>query len=518
MINLFLVLLIMYFAFFAYLMLAGAGLQRAIGILYRGVVQSVFAGLLFGVIPALVSMQSGIRTFLVAALLSSMVVLPMAALSRARDFILPRSSVLEVVCINVLVLTVDSLPHSFAFFDQFFGVALQLLLNPFAYVIPASLSWINFALAFWPSALALMLAAQARGGSTRLRFALIMWVQAIGILWLLPASIAALEGFAATSPLEWFEAFFGALGIVHVVLTSVTLRDALFRKRTKLIGEKSHDSTEKIGVARRLADSMDPGRWPPVTYVAVGATAYLLTRMLRAMLPDPQLAASLGFFAILAAGSLATKSAERLLTFTRFRALSWPVALVLLVAILFALQPANPMPQNEKVLARTSPDNRMPLDMLFRSVGQAAPSQCTLVGGEAPGLRCPDRLWPLPSLAHPAELEPPFSIDLAGAQNYQVSYQDHIAHCMEISARSREAEKSAVLVLIYVLGAAQGAQYGWAMEPNGKCTNIIAVHYRDMPESQPTLTYMWDAEVSKERRTYKSGSAAIPAYSGSEQR
>ena len=266
-----LVLVSLYLVFFMYLMFAGAGLMRTLSVLRVAAWQSSLAGLVVGVVVALFSVAGGAQAFLTVMTFMSLLLLPTAALSRARDFVLPSSSALEAVCLNVLVLAMGGPAHSFPFLDTFFVAGYHLLLNPFVLLMPPSLA---LALSLWPSVLALRVAGQGRHASRRSRFFLNLWVQLVSILWVLPAAIGTFRHFKAGSLQAYVEAVFACLGLVYVVLTWMTLRDAVFARRTTMEGERSIDSTEGVGVARALADRMDAGRLHPRVLVAAGLLTY----------------------------------------------------------------------------------------------------------------------------------------------------------------------------------------------------------------------------------------------------
>ena len=282
-------------------MFAGAGLMRTLSVLRVAAWQSSLAGLVVGVVVALFSVAGGAQAFLTVMTLMSLLLLPTAALSRARDCVLPSSSALEAVCLNVLVLAMGGPAHSFPFLDTFFVAGYHLLLNPFALLMPPSLA---LALSLWPSVLALRVAGQGRHASRRSRFFLNLWVQLMSILWVLPAAMGTIRHFKAGSLQAYVETVFACLGLVYVVLTWMTLRDAVFARRTTMEGERSIDSTEGVGVARALADRMDAGRLHPWVLVAAGLLTYFAIWLSLMHSLDRQVAASAGFMVIVVAGAL----------------------------------------------------------------------------------------------------------------------------------------------------------------------------------------------------------------------
>src|SRR5262245_18028038 len=181
-----------YLLYFLYLMQAGAGLSRTLGVLGAAAKPSAITALVIGGVVAIFSIENGLQTFAVVMLLMSLMSLPNASVARAGNFILPSSSALEVVCFNVLAIAIGGPSHTFPIFDAFFQLGFHLLLNPFAFLMPPAL---GTALSLWPSVLALRLAAQGPRASAGLRRFLNVWVQLLSIVWVLSAAIGSLVAF-----------------------------------------------------------------------------------------------------------------------------------------------------------------------------------------------------------------------------------------------------------------------------------------------------------------------------------
>jgi len=332
-----LVIASLYLVFFLYLLLAGAGYRRTSGVLRTSAWQSLLTALVIGVAVALFSPAGGLQAFLIVMLLASLLFLPTATLSRARDFVMPSSSALEVVCLNVLVLTVGAPSPTFALFDLLFQGGYHLLLNPFARFMPP---WLGAALSLWPAVVALRVAAQGTNATSRLRFLLNLWVHLMSIVWVLPAAITSFATFNAESPPSYVELLFACLGLVYVVLTWMTLRDALLGKRTHLEGEVSLDITARLGVARVLADRMDPGRLHPAALVAGGVITCLAVWAALVILLDARTAASIGFMLVVVGGALVSRGSGKPATDKASTpTAAWLLSAATLVGCMIFLQP-----------------------------------------------------------------------------------------------------------------------------------------------------------------------------------
>lgn len=330
--ELLLTLVILYLAFFVRLMSSGAGLKRSGSVLFLVAVFGLGVGVLFAVIPLFISPDSAAKVFLGVAIFTSVLLLPVVALSRARDFLLPRSTVLEVVSLNVLVVMIGEPVGGVPDVQESLGMLQQAFLNPFVRLIPTEFAWMNLVISLWPTLLALWLATRGAAANRWLRFFPMLWVQVTSILWLIPASLTQLITADLTKAMDYLDLLFAALGLVHVVLTWLILDDALFAQRTTLGEGEPADSTEKIGVARRLADSMNAGPWPPLVYVAVAVLTWFAIRAMQSYLQDanPML---FGFVGAVAAGALALRFKERGGT----RSWQFPVWLVSAVALVVSI-------------------------------------------------------------------------------------------------------------------------------------------------------------------------------------
>jgi hypothetical protein len=497
-----LLLLSLYLVFFLYLMFAGAGLARALGALRTAAVQSSIIGLVIGVVVALFSVNAGVNTFLGVMLVSSLILLPPAALKLARDFILPGGSAFEVVCFNVLVLMMGGPPHSLAFIDMFMELGYHLLLNPFILLLPA---WLGFTLSLWPATLALRLAAQGDQASRKLRFFLNLWMQLMSIVWLLPSAIGTLISFKAKSPLSYVEALFACLSLVYVVLTWLALR-AAFGKGTSLAGERTQSSADDSGIAAALAERMEPGRWPPATLAIAGLSTYLLTWAALITFLNPQTAATVGFVAIVAAGALLGKRAPLAADTRQPRgaALSWQKsALLLVVSLAFIRVIASGLfDQRQRAVSSLDQAARHAAERITPVAAGARLCRLEIVSGQQ-RLHCPQDIWYLEAAIHPQQGPLLLRWDSEQARDFAMVYGGRTIHCAEIPAQVRLAggsEGAAVMLLVYVPGAVSGREYSWVVDRAARCGNVVELQRSRLAGLRPAFGYQWDSETAALRQ------------------
>ena len=294
-----LVLVSLYLVFFMYLMFAGAGLMRTLSVLRVAAWQSSLAGLVVGVVVALFSVAGGAQAFLTVMTFMSLVLLPTAALSR-RDFVLPaqraRSGLPQRAGAgHGRARALVSFPRHI--FRGWLSPAAQSLRAVDAAVTGVGAVTVAFGAGV----------ARGRAGAAR-QPPLAFLFEPVGATREHPVGAARGHGhvrhFKAGSLQAYVETVFACLGLVYVVLTWMTLRDAVFARRTTMEGERSIDSTEGVGVARALADRMDAGRLHPWVLVAAGLLTYFAIWLSLMHSLDRQVAASAGFMVIVVAGAL----------------------------------------------------------------------------------------------------------------------------------------------------------------------------------------------------------------------
>jgi hypothetical protein len=500
-----LVLVSLYLVFFMYLMFAGAGLMRTLSVLRVAAWQSSLAGLVVGLVVALFSVAAAAQTFLTVMTLMSLVLLPTASLSRARDFILPNSSAIEAVCLNVLVLAMGEPSRSFAFFDTFFQAGYHLLLNPFALLVPPSL---GLALSLWPSVLALRAAAQGPQASRRSRFFLNLWVQLMSIFWVLPAAIGTFRRFNADSWQDYVEAVFACLGLVYVVLTWMTLRDAVFGKRTAMEGEVSVDSTAGIGVARALADRMDVGRLHPRVLVAAGLLTYVAIWLSLLHSLDREVAASAGFIVIVVAGALLSRDMGRPASEIERPSLprsAWVVSALALIALMGLIRPLSLRlfaARQQAVFSLESAEVRQATDL------RAVDASQRLCGYRWDGmhmLHCPlsNRAFVWSAFTHPPHLSDPIGFNYDEAQDHALSFGERRVNCAQMLAHARMPDgevREVVMLVVYMPDAKDGSQYAWLYEPHAACARVVEVIRPAESRIGPGFGYLWEPEVAAARK------------------
>jgi hypothetical protein len=500
-----LVLVSLYLVFFTYLMFAGAGLMRTLSVLSVAAWQSSLAGLVVGVVVALFSVAAGAQTFLTVMTLMSLLLLPTAALSRARDFVLPSSSALEAVCLNVLVLAMDGPSRSYAFLDTFFQGGYHLLLNPLVLLMPPSLA---LALSLWPSVLALRVAGQGKQASRRSRFFLNLWVQLMSILWVLPAAIGAFRHFKPDSLQDYVEAVFACLGLVYVVLTWMTLRDAVLGKRTTLVDERSEDSTERIGVARTLAERMDAGRLHPAVLVAAGVLTYVAIWVSLMNFLDRQAAASAGFMTIVVAGALFSRDMNRHTSEDGRPTLppsAWVYSAVALIALMVLIRPLSQQLFAARQQAIYSLDNAEVRHARELHAVDASQMLCGYRWDGMHMLDCPgsNRRFAWGAVTHPQNLTEPIGFKFDDAPAYALSFGERTVHCAQMMAHAPLPDGSVgevVMLLVYIPGAPDGSQYAWLYEPKAACARVVEIIRPPQSRIGPGFGYLWDTETAAARK------------------
>jgi hypothetical protein len=477
-----LTIFVLYAAFVIYLLSAGVGLRRTGGVVWQVIKFGAGIGAVLAVFALLALPSAAATTFLVTVIIVSLIWLPIAAMSRARDFLMPRSTVLEVVCLNVLVIVIGEPQGGFPIFRQLLGIVQQALLNPFVIVIPEEHAWLNTVISLWPSLLALWLAAKGKGAGRWLRFFPMLWVQITAIVWLFPASVKTLVRADLSTAMGSLDLLVAALGLVHVVLTWVILRDALTMNRTTLPMEDSSDSTEKLGVARRLADGMSPGPWSPPAYVVAAVLTWFAIRASLSYLPT---AGTLmyGFLGAFVAGALALRLEERQSS-SSGRVPLWLASASALVISLVWLSQSDLLPGYwQKMNARYATVHSRGMT----SPEPVAEASCKLVREEVWGLRCPDRFWSLGELQHPGGLQLPIDITPTPTRIWGVDWTGPRLQCHEYTARTADGDTK--FLLLYLPGAWQGSQYLWSAEPEGECVGFRARTYPGDPQGSIRWEY-----------------------------
>lgn len=272
--------------FFLYLLLVGAGLARAIRIAFLAIGASAACGLFaFFVYPYF--FVRPVESSISVTLGSTLLVLPIVVLLYARDLIVPHVSILQVVLVNVLALL-------FAQDSQLIG----LLLNPLHPIFPSLGLWPVRIISLWPTWLAVALARKGVPGDLRLRFILSIWVQVVGLLWLLPEAFHAMSNFDPTSLWSYGKSLVGSLCAVQLVLSALTL--------FVLVGGRDRNS-EDSKLARMIAERLDVVPANPIWLLIAGAGWWLLLLWGQRMLSSLQSGFEVGAYVIAAAsGGIAT--------------------------------------------------------------------------------------------------------------------------------------------------------------------------------------------------------------------
>lgn len=236
-------------AFLLYLLLAGAGVGRALRICLMAAVAGCGATLAVSLFLPVVFLDA--RLVMGLAVLFNLLTLPTVVFAKARDLVIQRTSVVEVMLINVLVLMTAG-----------GSTSLGYLLNPLSLVVPMGFWWTAI-IGLWPTALAVLLTWQGPPGDLRLRMILGIWAQLVGIVWLLPTAFYAVQTFDATSPGTYLESVLASLAGVYVVMSAVHL--------FWLFGGSHGGETQRFGnLAVQTGESVVVTRMHPLVLLGVG--------------------------------------------------------------------------------------------------------------------------------------------------------------------------------------------------------------------------------------------------------
>lgn len=461
--------LALYLVFFVYFLFSGVRLARTLSVLYTAGFYGSISGFALGAVAASMSLGAGIATFFYTTMFVSFITMLTFALRRTRETILPESSPLDVVCLNVLMLALHRPPTTYAFLDMFFQGAFHLLLNPLVLLMPPSL---GFALSLWPSVLALRVAALGDKVSVRSRTFLHVWVQLMSIVWVLPTALSSLKSRETESLLGYVNVAFACLGLVFVVLTWVALNEATTSGR---------EAGPRASFAGAAANHMNAGSFPPFVLVLAGICTYFVASISLARFLDLQTAASIGFVFIVTASALLGRRRPQLAyatdtgIVTRWPRLSWLVGGIVLVLVITGVRPfatALLIKQSRNAANAASQDGNYPL---LTSIA-ASSRRCALEDFGEFRLVCPGDTRTLAELPHPAGFEIPVGVFASEARDFELVFGERTLNCIEIPARSAVAvgaHAKMILLFIYVPGAVSGSRHAWIVDRDASCARVV---------------------------------------------
>jgi hypothetical protein len=489
--NALIALLILYFVFSVYLLLAGAGRERLDSVLRTAGPFSLLAGFVIGALATFKSLSAGVQAFLFTTLFASLIALPVMASIRAREFVLPRSSVLEVVCLNALVMAIGQPPSSYGVLDLLCEGAFHVLLNPFVWILPPLPA---FALSFWPSVLALRMAAQGEKASDRSRSFLLVWAILVGFTWIVPTAASAFMAFKAGSPGSYLDVLLACVALVYVWTTLVSMHNGFWLA----------SSGRQRRIPGELAGRMSTGRWSPIVYVVAGLLTYAITWVALLNLLDPLTASTIGLVSIVVAGALVEGTAGQGNTDAEPRRvwIPWVICALLLVVPLTLLQPLarelwykQARTRSEEVLKESRYASAVtPIDPATRP--------CALEGALPYNLRCPENSGALGALGHPESIDMPFAVFIEDARDFALTFGERRLNCMEIPAKTQLPDGSdtdAVLLLVYDPTATSVSQFAWVMDLDASCGRILELNPRRVEYARTGFFYVWNAAEAKRR-------------------
>jgi hypothetical protein len=492
----------MFLAFFVHLVMAGAGMHRALTVVVRAALLGVAIGLVMSALPYLVSVRVGRVVFTHFAILGCFVALSMQSLRRAREFLVANSSTFEVICLNVLAIAFGGPPESFAFFEVFTELGYTVLVNPLGFWLPAELGWLKMLLSLWPSVIALYAASRGSQASRGTRLFLMWWVQLICITWLFPASIDVLFRVGTDSNYLYADVLLAAVGMVRVVLTLLALIVSV--RGSDFADEGQPEGTTKMALRGKLVDGMVLLPIPAWMYALGGVGTFLLVDVARHLLPA-DVAITSGFFTILGLSILGSKIVAD--EAAPGRGIAHPVAaLPLLVLGLLVARELPPLPRYVPQLAATAEPSpraavpsspqvpiRQPLENTLRGEPSITEIRWTFVSGglecgieklDVLELRCVGARWALSSLAHPRHLEVPREVGEAFAI-YRMQFLEVRAGCVEYPVVTPLTDPQSTLLVVFLADASLPDQAGWIMGPDARCRRMRVL--MNSPDGEPTL-------------------------------
>jgi hypothetical protein len=490
------VFVVVYLAFFLHLLLAGAGLKRALSVIRASALAALATAALLAALPYFYFPDIGRAIFLFAAVVSSLFFLTRIALARAREFVVPYGSTFEIVCINVFMVSLGGPPKSLDLFEDFAQFAYFAILNPFAYLIPKELGWLSVLLCLWPSALALVLASRAPEGGRFGRLVLALWMQILGIVWVLPACVESVWGSSLDARYLFVTALFAAMGVVHVWLTTLVVRETLFGRLDTARFEEDRAQAVKTSSGGGLVDRMTVLALPVWAYVAGALCAYLLANATVHFFSDVQ-SITAGFFVIVGISSLVTRwYLGSVSAMPRPRPNAW-IALAALLAGVFGLRAQPLLPSHER---SGEPQIRERIPARIERMSPDEPAWCHVENKHRQPVvvQCGDQSWRLRMLTRRADPTVPEYVEDAGPL-YSLKFLDRDARCQEFTMPAFYHGTQSHLVLIYLEGASRREEITWAYGHVFGCADLVVARLAGSPDPEPVILLPWSGEVIVKR-------------------
>jgi hypothetical protein len=476
----FAVILVMYAAFFSYLLMVGAGLRRSFGVVRISLLYAIAGGALLAFLPSLYFPRIGEAVFLGVAAFMSFFALTFAATARARDYVVPDASTFEIVCINVFMVALGGPPKNLEYFGEVAKFAYDVLLVPFSYLVPEDLAWLSMLMALWPSALALLMVARG-SGNRPLRLLLMWWLQVIGILWILPSAFETLVDGGREMRFGLPAMLLAAIGLVRIWLAAIALREAVFGK----LDTSDYDAVGEAGrrpePTRGLIDRMAVLMMPAWVYLSGAAVAFLLASITRHFFDDAQSITS-GYFVILWLSSLGTRLAP-VLGRARARGARFVVSFGLLFVLVLSLRVVQPLPPRQPPYG-PAPDRavRSLADFVPLRVDVLAPdvtAPCMVERGAPPAtVQCGENRWELASLRNRQFDQAPFRVGASG-EAYVLTIGNQQWICQEFEIVRRGATSADVLMLVQAPAVRRRDDVAWIATGRVRCPDLAAARVRD---------------------------------------
>ena len=511
-----LIVVIMFAAYFVYLVMAGAGLGLALEVLGRAVLTGLGLGVLMAAVPYYIWPELGQLVFMYYGVFGCLTGLAYESLRKSREFAIPKSSTFEVVCLNVLALAFGGPPDTVPTFEPFVAAAYVILVNPLGF-LPPEFGWLKTVFSLWPSALALLVASWGGQHGRLLRLVLMWWVQLVCITWVFPASIGALVGALEGSRYHYVDAVFAAVGLVRVILALGTLKIALLGTRRPEDFEVPEGTAAAADFRRGLVEKMLVLPLPAWVYATGSLGIYLLANAAQHFL-EPDVAITAGFFTILAVSGV----------FAALHAPDWraswtvashPVLAIILLAVglpilrEMPLLPryvrvyAPPPMQRVQPAAQEQPQGVRPtpgptsvrgVNLNLSRLRSDTALECEVEPGEGADLRlkCASESWLFSSLSHPPRVPVPVEVSEPLAK-YSLRFLDFETRCVEYAVRVPQSEPLGVLLVIFLKSASIPGQAGWAVGPEARCRHLSVAVFPDTPQGEPTILFASSEEEAR---------------------
>jgi hypothetical protein len=201
--------------FLLYLTLLRVDFALIVRIFLTGFLWSLPVALISIIVLPWLIILAPIASFKMMLMVFNPIVMAFVIVSKAREAITPRISAVELVCLNVAAPFAAS------------GSFISTLLNPFwqfGALLPQPFTFVlHWLIVLWPTWLVVAMIRRKRTQELRLRFLLVIWMQAIYIALLLGPATAALAAFSGSTTYGYLVLTLNSFALIQIVLTAISL-------------------------------------------------------------------------------------------------------------------------------------------------------------------------------------------------------------------------------------------------------------------------------------------------------